>query len=126
MSKTALLLIAHGSRHTEANDDLRQLAEELLRQGEYATVEPSFLELAEPTIDQAGERCVQQGARRVILVPYLLGSGLHYQRDLTAARDRLARQLPGVEFLLAEPLGRHPKLVDVVLERAAEAQSTGE
>ena len=118
--KTALLLIAHGSRHVEANDDLCTLAEELRQVGPYALVEPSFLELAEPTIEEAGRRCVSQGAERVISLPYFLSAGVHVQRDLRAHCDRLAAAHPAVEFLLAQPLGRHPLLKEIVLQRARE------
>jgi sirohydrochlorin ferrochelatase len=118
--RTALLLIAHGSRQAEANADLHHLAEALRGRG-YAIVEAAFLELAEPSIDEGGDRCVDRGAERVILVPYFLSAGVHVRRDLTAARRRLAERHPGVDFRLAEPLGRHPLLVDVVAERAREA-----
>src|SRR5262245_21266744 len=116
---TALLLIAHGSRQPEANDDLAYVASALRQRG-YGVVE-SFLELAEPDIDDGGKRCVDQGARLVVLVPYFLSAGVHVQRDLTAARDRLARCHPHVEFRLAEPLGRHPLLLEIVAQRAEEA-----
>src|SRR4051794_6355242 len=115
--KTALLLIAHGSRQPEANDDLHWLAAQLRERG-HAVVVASFLELAEPTIDDGGRQCVAAGADRVVLVPYFLSAGVHVRRDLSAARDRLAAEFPGVEFALAEPLGRHPLLVDMVEARA--------
>jgi sirohydrochlorin ferrochelatase len=116
--KTALLLIAHGSREPEANDDLHYLVSELRRRTLFDIVEASFLELAEPNGAAGGEICVQQGAERVIILPYFLSAGVHVRRDLTALRDRLVAAFPGVEFRLAEPLGRHPALVDIVLERA--------
>ena len=117
---TALLLIAHGSRQPEANADLHYLVEQLHHRG-HVVVEASFLELAEPNIEEGGARCVARGAGRVVLLPYFLSAGVHVRRDLTAARDRLATRFPGVEFRLAEPLGRHPLLLDVVEERAREA-----
>jgi sirohydrochlorin ferrochelatase len=117
---TALLLIAHGSRQPEANADLYHLVEGLRARG-HAIVEASFLELAEPDIAEGGRRCVSGGATRVVLVPYFLSAGVHVRRDLTAARDQLARRFPAVEFRLAEPLGRHPLLLDVVEERVREA-----
>src|SRR5579885_2290753 len=120
---TALLLIAHGSRQPGANDDLYHVAAELRRRG-HAVVE-SFLELAEPDVDGGAGRCVAQGAGRVVLVPYFLSAGVHVRRELAAARDRLARRYPHVEFRLAEPLGRHPLLPDVVAQRAAEACGDG-
>ncbi len=116
----ALLLIAHGSRQPDANADLVYVVEQLRRRGR-RIVEASYLELANPNIDEGGSRCVTAGAECVVLLPYFLSAGVHVLRDLTAARERLAERFPGVEFRLAEPLGRHPLLLDVVTDRASEA-----
>ena len=118
MNATALLLIAHGSRRAEANADLEHLAEVLRGRGEFAYVQPSYLELCEPGIVAGGEMCVAAGANRVVLLPYFLSAGVHVVEDLTKARDELARRHPANEFVLAEPLGRHPLLVEIVLDRA--------
>jgi len=118
---TALLLIAHGSRQDEANADLHHVVESLRRRGRFAMVDASFLELAEPTIDQGAASCVARGARRVILLPYFLSAGIHVRRDLTEIRERLAARFLEVKFHLGEPLGRHPLLLEVVAARAAEA-----
>jgi sirohydrochlorin ferrochelatase len=115
------LLIAHGSRQEEANADLLHVAAGLRERG-WAIVEASFLELAEPDIVGGGVRCVEQGAERVILVPYFLSAGVHVRRDLAEARTKLAQRFASVEFRLAEPLGRHPLLLDVVAERARQAE----
>jgi sirohydrochlorin ferrochelatase len=121
-SRKALLLIAHGSRRPEANADLAFVADAMAARGRYPVVQVSFLELAEPTIPDGGARCVDRGATEVILLPYFLSPGVHVQEDMTAARDELARRFPHVAFRLAEPLGRHPLLLDVVEQRAAEAE----
>jgi sirohydrochlorin ferrochelatase len=118
---TAVLLMAHGSREPEANADTFHIVTALRRRGPYFLVEASFLELAEPTIEQAAEECVRRGARRVLLLPYFLSAGVHVRRDLTAIRVRLAERFPAVDFRLGEPLGRHPLLLEVVAERAREA-----
>ena len=60
-------------------------------------------------------------AERVIFLPYFLSAGVHVQRDLTAMCARLGAAHPGVEFILAEPLGRHPLLLEAVADRAREA-----
>ena len=122
--RTAVLLIAHGSRQAEANADLHFIAEQLRRRKSYDVVEPSFLELAEPTIDQAAKRCVEQTAERVILLPYFLSAGMHVREDLEDVRRRLAEQYTAVRFCLAEPLGPHPALVDVLAQRAREASDS--
>ncbi len=118
--RIALLLIAHGSRRPEANADLEFVAAALRARGTYPIVRVSYLELAEPGIEAGGVRCVEDGATDVILVPYFLSPGIHVVEDLTAARDGLSTRFPGVRFVLANPLGRHPLLVDVVEQRVAE------
>ena len=121
MNSIALLLIAHGSRRPEANADLEHLAEVLRGRGQFAFVQPSYLELCEPGIVAGGGMCVAHRARCVVLLPYFLSAGRHVVEDLTAARNELRERHPAVQFLLAAPLGRHPLLADIVNDRAHEA-----
>lgn len=121
---TALLLIAHGSRRPEANADLEFVAAELRARGRYPLVRVSYLELAEPDIETGGAQCVEAGAAEVILLPYFLSPGIHVAEDLTEARDKLSARFPGLRFVLAQPLGRHPLLIDVVEQRAGEVTRT--
>ncbi len=120
--RTALLLIAHGSRQVEANADLYHVAAAMRQRGGFTLVEASYLELAEPDIDTAAAGCVTQGVERVVLLPYFLSAGIHVRRDLTAACQRLAERYPHVVFRLAEPLGLHPVLLDAIADRAREAE----
>jgi sirohydrochlorin ferrochelatase len=121
------LLIAHGSRRPEANADLEHVAEELRSRGRYPVIQVAYLELAEPDIGTAGTKCAETGATEVILLPYFLSPGKHVVEDLAAARDRLGERFPEVRFTLAEPLGPHPLLLEILEERArsAESQSSG-
>ena len=118
---TALVLMAHGSRNAAANDDLVDLADRIRGLGRYALVIASYLELAEPDIQTACECCVADGATRVVMLPYFLSAGVHMHCDLTGIRDELAKAYPNVQFVLAAPLGRHPLLMEIVLQRAEEA-----
>jgi sirohydrochlorin ferrochelatase len=117
---TALLLIAHGSRRSEANADLEHLADVLRARNEYWHVQASYLELCEPGIVAGGELCVAAGATQVVMVPYFLSAGKHVTEDLTQKRDELTALHPAVEFVLTEPLGRHPLLAKIVVERVCE------
>jgi len=120
--RTALLLIAHGSREEQANADLFDAVRELRRRGRYEIVEAAFLELAEPDIDTGAVQCIAAGAMRVILLPYFLSAGVHVSRDLEDARRRLSERHPLVQFRLAEPIGRHPLSMEVLAERARDAE----
>ncbi len=117
---TAVLLIAHGSRHKPANDDLHHLATRLADSGSVPIVVACFLELAEPDIATGGARCVELGARSVLMIPYFLAEGIHLTRDLTAARDDLIATHSGVAFTLGRPLGPDPLLDRLVVQRIGE------
>jgi sirohydrochlorin ferrochelatase len=119
--KGAALLIAHGSRRDAANLDLVGLADALRARAIYAIVEIAYLELAQPTILDGGLACVQQGADRVFLLPYFLSAGAHVTNDLERFRRELANQFPDVRFVLCKPLSLHPLLIDIVVDRLAEA-----
>ena len=121
-SRTAILLIAHGSRRAEANAELETIAEAMRSRGRYANVCVSYLELAEPSIADGGEACVQAGAADVILLPFFLSPGRHVVEDLTAARDALAQKFTAVRFVLAGALGSHPSILDALEDRAREAE----
>ena len=122
-SRTAILLIAHGSRRAEANAELQTIAEALRSRGRYAIVRISYLELAEPSIAAGGEACVQAGAADVILLPFFLSPGRHVVEDLAVARDALAQKFTSVRFVLAGALGSHPSILDALEHRAREVET---
>ena len=119
-AKTALLLIAHGSRRPEANVDLEFIAAEMTTRGRFDVIHISYLELAEPTIAEGGAKCVEQGATTVIMLPYFLSPGVHVREDMIEVRDELTTKFPHVVFKLAHHLGRHPMMLDIVEQRAME------
>jgi sirohydrochlorin ferrochelatase len=123
-NKSAALLIAHGSRLDAANQDLVALAEQLRSRHIYPIVEIAYLELAAPTILDAGKACVQAGAARVYLLPYFLSAGAHVSNDLENYRRRLSAEFPLVCFTLCKPLSSHPLLVEIVIDRLRESSQS--
>lgn len=116
---TALILVDHGSRRAESNKMLLGVAE-LFTQAyaaEYPIVEPAHMELAEPTIAQAFDACVARGAARVVVMPYFLLPGRHWDQDIPRLTAEAAEKHPGVEFLVAAPLGLHPLMAAMIKSR---------
>ena len=121
--KKAVLLIAHGSRKQEANDDLVLLAEELKLKGEYPIIEYAYLELAEPDIMQGFSQCVEKEASEILLMPYFLSAGAHAVKDMEEYREKFLKEHPQIKVQLCKPLSRHPKLVEIVQSRIDEGES---
>lgn len=118
--KTAILLMAHGSRIPEANDAAREIAAMVKEMTGYEIVEVSFREQHLPNIQAGIDACVAQGAKRVLLIPYFLFIGAHVQEDLPEEMAEAKRRYPQVEFAMGTHLGVHRKLAEVVVERINE------
>jgi len=122
---TAVLLMGHGSRIPEANRALHVIAEMVRVQLGYEIVEVSFREQHAPDIQAGIDRCVARGAGRILLYPYFLFAGAHVLEDLPAEMEEARRRHPGLEMILGQPLGVHPKLGEIVCERIGEALAEG-
>ena len=118
--KTAILLMAHGSRISEANDAAREIAGMVQEITGYEIVEVSFRELHLPNIQQGIDACVSQGGERILLIPYFLFIGANVQHDLPEELDEAMQRHPGVEMVMGPHLGVHRKLAEVVVERISE------
>jgi sirohydrochlorin ferrochelatase len=87
----ALVLVAHGSRRQASNEEVIALSGVIAREmkDDYPIVEAGFLELAEPSIPEALDRCVRQGATDICIVPYFLSAGRHVHEDIPGEVDKV-------------------------------------
>ncbi len=117
----AILLVDHGSRRAEANQALEQVAALLRERAPGCIVEIAHMELAPPTLAEGIKACVAAGAREIVVHPYFLAAGNHSTRDIPALAREAARSHPDVTVRVSDPLGPHPKLIEVILDRIGEA-----
>ncbi len=82
-----------------------------------AQVVLSCLEFIEPFPDEAVRMLSQQGRKRVVVLPYLLGNGKHATVEMDEMLDEVRAQSPEVELVLADGLGSDPRLADLIVER---------
>jgi sirohydrochlorin cobaltochelatase len=118
----ALIVVGHGSRRQEANEALRGLAEELASHLPETRVRHAYLELAEPSLEQALEAAAKAGATEVTIHPFFLSEGTHTARDIPATIERARADHPALQFRQTDPVGQHPGIVQLVL---AQIESTG-
>ncbi len=117
LSQTAVIIVDHGSRRSESNVMLRLAAERFARNSAYTIVEPAHMELAEPSIAVAFDRCVKRGARRVVVFPYFLSPGRHWTEDIPRLVSVAAQKHRGVEWLVTAPFGMHPSMNAIISDR---------
>ena len=112
-----VVVVDHGSRRTDANRRHEDFVAGWPDAARFAVVEPAHMELAEPSLGTAFDRCVAAGATTVVIAPYFLWPGNHWAEDLPALAAEAAGRHPGVRYLVAAPLGPHPQLLDIVGQR---------
>ncbi|XP_028772322.1 sirohydrochlorin ferrochelatase, chloroplastic-like [Neltuma alba] len=112
-----VIIVDHGSRRKESNLMLHEFVEMFKHKSGYEIVEPAHMELAEPSIADAFESCIQQGACRIIVSPFFLFPGRHWHQDIPSLTAEAAKDHPGVSYIITAPLGLHQLLVDVVDDR---------
>ena len=60
-NQVGILVVGHGSRRQEANEDVREATRQIARRGPFACVEPAFLEIVSPTIAEGFATLVGRG-----------------------------------------------------------------
>ena len=116
----ALLLIAHGSRRKQSNDEVVVLADRLKQNcsEQYSIIHAGFLELAEPLIPDGIKKCVDDGATSIIVLPYFLNSGRHVVEDIPNIVEQTTPHYPGVDIKIAQHLGASDLMMDLLISSA--------
>lgn len=113
----AVIIVDHGSRRSASNDMLQRAVELFAQNSQYRIVEAAHMELAEPDIATAFQRCVAQGAEQVIVFPYFLSPGRHWDQDIPRLVAEAAAGYPGVSWLVTAPFGLHPGMTAIIRDR---------
>ncbi len=119
-AKVGVVVVDHGSRRTESNELLHDVAALFERVSQMPIVEPAHMELAEPSIAAAFARCVERGAETVVVFPYFLSPGRHWSQDIPQLAAEAARNHPGVRYQVTSPLGLHELMAEVMSLRIAQ------
>ena len=125
---TGILVVAHGSRWDGANGEVEHLICKLLEKVDYDQLSYAFLQFGSPSIEDQIAEMVKKGCTRIIVFPYFLTGGKHLCSDIPEILKHAAKVF-GIEILIAEHIGGHPKLVDIMIDRIKEVMNgsnTGE
>lgn len=114
---TGIVIVDHGSRRGASNDMLLEAAAAFKASAGYRIVEPAHMEIAQPDIATAYERCVAQGATRIVVFPYFLSPGKHWKHDIPALVEAAAAAHPHTSWLVTAPFGLHPGMQQIIADR---------
>src|SRR6266550_4068748 len=116
-----VLVVGHGSRRAEANEDLREATRAICERGDFGLVESAFLEIEHPNIAEGFARLIQRGAGDITVHPYFLSPGRHTRGDIPVEVSAAASRHPGISYRITQPLSAHPLVIEASVERIFES-----
>jgi sirohydrochlorin cobaltochelatase len=119
-TRTVVLVVGRGSSDPDANSDVCKLARILWEGSGLLSVETCFIGITHPRLPEGLQRCLLLQPQRIIVLPYLLFTGVLVKRIGAMARDFSAVH-PEVEVLLTDDIGELPVFMDLLFEREREA-----
>jgi sirohydrochlorin cobaltochelatase len=126
-AETAVVLVGHGSPDTRANAEVHRVSRLFweTHAPELLTVETAYVADAPPSVAQGIERCRRLGAKRVIVLPYLLFAGAVLERIWAEALAYAAGHID-LDVRCAEVIGDCEGLADVIIKRYEEVLSAAD
>jgi len=118
--RTVVLVVGRGSSDPDANSDVCKLARILWEGSGLLSVETCFIGITHPRLPEGLQRCLLLQPERIIVLPYLLFTGVLVKRIGSMAGE-FAKLHPEVEVLLTDDIGELPVFMDLLFEREREA-----
>jgi uroporphyrin-III C-methyltransferase len=116
-----VLVIGHGSRRHEANEDVREATRRIGERGRFDLIEAAFLEIEHPNIRAGFARLVERGANEITVHPYFLSPGRHTRGDIPVEVREAASHHSGVSYRITEPLSAHSLVIEASVQRIFES-----
>jgi sirohydrochlorin cobaltochelatase len=120
-AETAVVLVGHGSADPAVNAEVHRVSRLFWENyaADLLTVETAYVSDARPGVPGGLERCRRLGAKRVIVLPYVLFAGAVLERIWAQALAYGANH-EGLDIRCAEVIGDCEGLADAVIDRYEE------
>ena len=120
MKATEIILLGHGSRRAEANQGLIVVAAKVsLLMGQ--TVTPAYMAHDHPSLQEAVEAKIKNGALKIVIMPLFLFRGIHVSVDIHEELREIRAQHPNVEIVFTKELGADDGIANLAALRIKEA-----
>ena len=116
--KTALIILGHGSKSSEAGNAMRKIAAEVVSHGVCEIVEYAFLQHTAPTPQEALQKCLQRQVKRIVIVPLFMQPGVHVERDIPELVKAAKKLYPDVDIVVTGYAGSSQLMAKVVRDLA--------
>ena len=121
MNHSSLVLLAHGSRKSGWCEPFEELLRDLRCEAGEDRVYLAYMQLAEPDLANVVRDLVTGGTRAIRILPLLISTGNHADKDIPAEVAALRKVYPGVQMEILPPIGSHPRFKAMLRELVKES-----
>ncbi len=114
--KMAVIILGHGSRGDGNDAAVKRIVASIRESVSSDIVEYAYLQYVQPTPEEAVDQCIQQGAKKIVIVPFFLQAGVHVRRDIPAFLEKAKKQHPTLDFRVTDYVGAHPLMEQIVAD----------
>jgi sirohydrochlorin cobaltochelatase len=121
MPVKALILFGHGARDLRWREPFDRLVS--LWEARYpdVRVELAFLELMEPSLEEAISSQIRAGATDVVIVPVFFGQGGHLRNDFPVLLSACQDKFPAIQLSATPAVGEDEAVLQAIIEFSARA-----
>ena len=112
--KKAVILFGHGARNPEWAEPFHRIRAAMLAKEPSVPVVLGFLELMQPSLEEAIDQLVKDGADELVIVPIFMAAGSHVKKDLPQLAANAMDRHAGLTITLAPPVGEAVPVIDAM------------
>ena len=111
----ALVLFGHGARDTRWREPFDRLAALWSAQHPCIVVELAFLEMMQPSLEEAIATLVGSGAKDIVVIPVFFGQGGHLRNDFPVLLSACQDKFPAVALSATPAVGEDDAVLQAII-----------
>jgi sirohydrochlorin cobaltochelatase len=117
----ALILFGHGARDVRWREPFDRLAQKWKVQHADTLVELAFLEMMQPSLEEAVASLVGQGATEIVVLPVFFGQGGHLRNDFPVILSACREKFSAIQLSATPAVGEDDAVLQAIIEFGARA-----
>ncbi len=111
----AVILFGHGARDSRWREPFDRLVELWREQQPNTLVELAFLEMMQPSLEEATQLLVEKGANEIVVIPVFFGQGGHLRNDFPLLMERCQQRYPAIKLSATSAVGESAAVLQAIV-----------
>jgi sirohydrochlorin cobaltochelatase len=117
----AIILFGHGARDIRWREPFDRLITMWRQQHSAIPVEVAFLEMMQPSLEEAVSSLANKGAKTITVVPVFFGQGGHLRNDFPLLLDACLNKFPQIALSATPAVGEDLTVLQAIIDFGARA-----